>query len=222
MINPSVIERGAHWIAVHKPAGMSVHNDAGADLLSWLRESHPADWHLVHRLDRETSGVVLACSNSALLTELQRQWSSFKKTYWMLVRGQLTEPSRWKQPLTDRSEGRRSPAGARQHRVVAETVLRSICVGTHCSLLEAQLVTGRQHQIRKHAVLNGHEILLDRRYGQPKFVQRLARRFPAESLCLHATSLEVEIRGQSRHWCCPPPVSWDNFGVPVAELWLQN
>ena len=222
MIDPTLIERGSHWIAVHKPPGMSVHNDAGADLLSWLRESFPANWHLVHRLDRETSGVVLACSDPALVTELQRRWSSFTKTYWLVVRGQVMGQQLWDQPITDRSEGRRSPAGARQHRVAAETVVSALHVGAHCSLLEAQLVTGRQHQIRKHAVLNGHEILLDKRYGQPKYVQRLVQRFPAASLCLHAASLELDFEGQSRLWSCPPPVYWDHFGIPVAELWLQK
>ena len=199
-----------------------MHNDAGADLLSWLRESYPANWRLVHRLDRETSGVVLASSDSALVTELQRQWSSFTKTYWLLVRGRFMEQRRWDQPITDRSEGRRSPAGARQHRVAAETVVNALHVGAHCSLLEAQLVTGRQHQIRKHAVLNGHEILLDGRYGQPQYVQRLRQRFPAANLCLHAAFLELDIEGQRRHWSCPPPVSWDQFGIPVAELWMQK
>ena len=125
-----VIGGGHGWLAVEKPAGMSVHNDPGHDLCSLLNtylESDEAmagkfdcDWsyglHPVHRLDKATSGIILLACRKRVFHHLALQFSRglATKHYLALVHGPVDEPGDqglWQWPLTSSAGGRRNPQG---------------------------------------------------------------------------------------------------------------
>lgn len=188
---------------------MSVHNDAGdaiAIARAWL-ESDPAlrarcAWEPdfapapVHRLDRETSGVlVIALSKNvarSLAEAFQSEDTTVRKTYRAIVRGRLQRDGRWNQPLTDRAEGRSNPAGKTMERKPCETRFRILRANEHVTELEIDLMTGRQHQIRKHAALAGHAVIGDTRYGDPSYHRMIEKRFGFSRMLLHAQRLELQ------------------------------
>ncbi|MFO1326868.1 MAG: RluA family pseudouridine synthase [Rubrivivax sp.] len=186
-----VLFEDEHLLAVDKPAGVAVHGGSGVssgviEQLRQARQQQPDGarfLELVHRLDRETSGVLLLAKKRSALTALQDQFRSRDtgKTYLALVWG--VWPARLKvidQPLLKTLDA----AGERHVRVVGEghadarrsiTVVRSVRRHGDCSLLEIALKTGRTHQIRVHLAHAGHAIVGDPKYGDFERNRALAR-----------------------------------------------
>lgn len=207
-----ILSTGPGWIAIDKPAGLSVHNDPeSGDVVTLLaarlaqdsKLSSRSSWEAsfgvgpVHRLDRETSGVLLLATSKASATLMQRIFEAREtsKTYRALLRKPIAlDSANWTWPLTDRAEGRRDPAGPPSARKSCETRVRVISRTAHLSEVEIELVTGRQHQIRRHAVLAGHEVIGDSRYGDPRYVKAIAARIgQTPRLMLHAQRLSLDL-----------------------------
>lgn len=161
-------------IAVNKPAGLlSVasadenKNHALAILRNQLsRPKHPVKLWPVHRLDRDTSGVLLFATSRKMREAVNAGWSSAEKTYLVVVEG-CPNPSQGTidQPLRMDSEKYHMHVGSHPEAKTAIThydTKRSIKCRT---LLEARLETGRQHQIRAHLAWLGHPVIGDPRYG---------------------------------------------------------
>ena len=176
-----------HLLAVDKPAGVAVHGGSGVafGVIEQLRQARPAArfLELVHRLDRETSGVLLLAKKRSALTALQAQFRArgTTKTYQALVRGHW--PLRLKLIDLPLHKGLDS-AGERHVRVVMDdhaearrsiTRVRAMQVCADFSLLELALETGRTHQIRVHLAHHGHPIAGDPRYGDFELNRALAR-----------------------------------------------
>lgn len=211
---PRVLNAGQGWIAIDKPPGMSVHNDPDGDALSATLEILKADsslqlkcgWKLqsftpaaVHRLDRETSGVLLLATNQKTASELGQAMEAreARKIYRAVLRGRLAlESGTWETPLTDRAEGRKNPAGSGSDRKTCTTRFLRTRVGEHLTEVEVELLTGRQHQIRRHAAIHKHAVVGDKRYGDLKFNERIKRLFDVDRLLLHACLLELHIGGR--------------------------
>lgn len=213
-----MIAQGRGWLAVEKPSGMSVHNEPGADLCtlwtdrlvsdSWLTRRTSCDLrfglHPVHRLDRDTSGIVLlACRPESLRSLMQAfQDHRVEKEYIALVHGDLSSSCDmdsldvWEWPLTKGAGGRRNPAGS-GHRVACRTDIRVIGTSRHYTLIRCHPVTGRKHQIRRHAKLAGHPVVGDRRYGSPRSLEYLDNRCGFRRLALHAQALRFKPPGGS-------------------------
>lgn len=195
-----LLHSGEGWIAIHKPTGMSVHNDAQSktDAISlvaeWLKVSERAGRPLpVHRLDRETSGILIFALNPETAKKIQRAFEERrpKKTYLAVLKGSLKqEAGVWNAPLSDRAEGRKSPAGRKEDRIPCETRFRRLLTNGFLTEIEVDLGTGRQHQIRKHSSLAGHPIVGDLRYGDPKHAERIEKLFGVSRLLLHSYRLE--------------------------------
>jgi tRNA pseudouridine65 synthase len=123
------------------------------------------------------------------------QLRSVKKLYIGVLRGQLMlNAGTWAHPLTDKSEGRRNPAGIAKDRVPCETRFQIIKSSPHFTLCEFDLITGRQHQIRKHAALARHALVGDPRYGDRDYNEKISERYSESRLCLHC--LKITILGQ--------------------------
>lgn len=187
-----IIFSDAALVVVDKGCGVSVHNEDGRDLLSLL-QSDFGKVLPVHRLDKETSGVQILARDP----ETARLWSgdfearNVSKIYLGIARGALkAEAGEWKFPISDKGESRRDPAGMKAKRVEALTHFHVLARSSHLSLLEFDLKTGRQHQIRKHCALAGHALVGDTRYGDPKYNQKLAG-FLGERMFLHCASLKL-------------------------------
>ena len=153
-----VMFQGHDWLIINKPAGVSVHNDIG-DVRTLLKKQLPAgsfeDIYPIHRLDKETSGLLLLATKAKMAATLAEQFQNHKteKIYFAVLRGALPVSDQWQEwatPLSDKAEGRRNPQGMARDRVEAKTLYRVVKANKYLSLIEVQLLTGRQHQIRKH------------------------------------------------------------------------
>lgn len=184
------------WV-VNKPAGMAVHGGSGHSLglIENLRVLYPEErqLELVHRLDRDTSGAIIVARKRSALKQMQHllQAGGVKRFYWLLSAGFKQKQMSISAPLLRQDE-----QGARKMVVskagkVALTHFSLVAAGKNFQLLEAELITGRTHQIRVHAQFGGFPIIGDERYGDlardKSLIDTFA--FPSEKLFLHARRL---------------------------------
>jgi 23S rRNA pseudouridine955/2504/2580 synthase len=183
-------------LALDKPAGIAVHGGSGVahGAIESLRSMRPEARYLelVHRIDRETSGVLLVAKRRSALAGLHELLRNrdIDKRYLAGIDGRFRNEL---QRVRLRLEKRTTAEGAKQVRVSddgqeAETVLRNVARGESFSLLEAQLLTGRTHQIRVHLAHLGHPILGDDRYGDFELNRRV-RKLGLKRMFLHAASI---------------------------------
>jgi 23S rRNA pseudouridine955/2504/2580 synthase len=185
-------------LVIDKPTGLAVHGGSGVSfgVIESLRAAHPRAklLELAHRLDRDTSGLLLIAKKRSALVELHRMLreGEIKKVYLALVKGQWQGGAREiRAPLQKFvSTGGERRVAVRPHGVAAITRARPLAVSPTLSLLELQLLTGRTHQIRVHLAHIGHPVVGDDKYGDFAFNREMARR-NAKRLCLHAWRLEL-------------------------------
>lgn len=185
---------------VDKPAGMSVHNESPREpsVLSFLRSD---SLHLAHRLDKETSGILLLAKSSSIANEVMQalQMDESSKRYTVLLRGKWKDSEtqlEWTWPLTDKGEGRRAPQGKAADRKACLTKVEVLHSSEYFTTIEATLGSGRQHQIRKHAALAGHPIVGDPRYNDSKYNEKIFAMYNISRMMLHARFLEFIFRNQ--------------------------
>jgi 23S rRNA pseudouridine1911/1915/1917 synthase len=196
-------------VVVDKPAGMVVHPGNGAtagmlvnallayypELIAFEDSDRPG---IVHRLDKDTSGVMVVARTLAAQRSLQAQFAArtIRKRYWALIHGKMESD----QAVIDATIGRnrerptRMAVAGRAERPArtAYTVLERF---ERYSLVEARPITGRTHQIRLHFSVLGHPIAGDRAYGSEDVALGLKRQFlhaHALRLALPATGIERE------------------------------
>lgn len=213
-----VLALGRGWIMVDKPAGLSVHNAAGQDLCAVISTQiqHHADLQVqidmdtdfgvnpVHRLDSQTSGVMLLAVNRETFRFFSDQFESrqVKKRYTAILHGRLESPEEnnpwgiWAWPLSESAGGRQNPEGAGT-RKDCRTRYRVLDHSTHYTQVEIELLTGRTHQIRRHAKLSGHPVVGDARYGSKRAINYLKRNAGFDRLALHAHSLTLQLPGRN-------------------------
>lgn len=185
-------------LVLNKPAGVAVHGGSGISqgVIESVRHLRPKQrfLELVHRLDRDTSGVLLLAKKRAALLALHDhiRKGTMRKFYRMLVKGvwesahgEVSLPLE-RHVLADGDRRVTVSAGGQPARTIF-TLVRQ--VGTF-SLLEAELLTGRTHQIRVHAAHCGHPILGDDKYGDFQLNKTLARH-GLKRMFLHAARVEV-------------------------------
>ncbi|WP_404399248.1 23S rRNA pseudouridine(955/2504/2580) synthase RluC [Idiomarina seosinensis] len=185
-------------LVVNKPAGMAVHGGSGLKfgLIEALRSLRPQEQHLelVHRLDRDTSGLLMVAKKRAVLKGLHEQLreKTMTKQYLALVRGQWQKNCRnIEAPLLKNTlqSGERlvkvDAAGKPSH-----TRFRIRQRYQQATLVEASPVTGRTHQIRVHALHAGHPIAGDPKYGDNDFEQLVSDK-GLKRLFLHAWQLKL-------------------------------
>lgn len=170
-------------LAIDKPAGVAAHGGSGVahGVIERVRAERPAlrFLELVHRLDRDTSGVLMLAKRRSALLELHRQLREgrVRKLYLALVKGEWREGRRSVElPLAKRvlvsGERRVSVSGAGRP---ARTLFRLRRAFPGFSLLEAEIATGRTHQIRVHLAHLGFPIAGDDKYGDFALNRELAR-----------------------------------------------
>ncbi len=215
-----VLYRDSQLLAVDKPAGVPMHATADAtrrDLFSavrdWLAREDPAAapqgpyLGLHHRLDRETSGVVLFTTDPVANGPLARAFAgrSVSKVYHALTVPGRASREGWtvSVPLGRCGTGRRARMGATEHGAAAETVFRLLQRLGGADLVEARPLTGRKHQVRAHLSASGTPILGDERYGGPSDVSGVE----VPRVMLHAFSLALPhpLNGRPLHIECPYP-----------------
>lgn len=211
-----ILAENESFLVVSKPAGLSVHNNSPS--LSDFLTAQKKPLHFVNRLDLETSGLMVIAQKPELHAPLAKSLELGTKTYRALLRGSWKpdEKTVWNLPLTDKAEGRDKPQGKSADRVPAEsrvTVLR-----TNAYLTEAHItiLTGRQHQIRKHAALARHALVGDPRYNDPKYNKRMASIYNQDRMCLHAEKLVFSF--QNKNFVFEEILNFDSyFTSPTAH-----
>lgn len=191
-----ILFQNASLLAVNKAPGVSVHNAEDPENLLLLLERQLKRRHLfpVHRLDKETSGIQILALTSESAANLAEEFRerSVKKNYVGILRGQLEQREGvWDRPLTDKAEGRKNPEGLSRDRIPCETKYRVLKESKYFTYCEFDLITGRQHQIRKHSTLAKHHLVGDTRYGDPKYNQRMAGMYKTDRMFLHCTRIEL-------------------------------
>jgi 23S rRNA pseudouridine955/2504/2580 synthase len=185
------------WIvAIDKPAGVAVHGGSGVShgVIESLRSMRPQArfLELVHRLDRETSGVLLIAKKRSALTALHEalRVHDVDKRYVVAVAGRFrNERQRVRLALAKRTtrDGERRVSVSEEGQE-AETIFHRLARGADASLLEAELLTGRTHQIRVHLAHLGHPVLGDDKYGDFE-LNRALRKRGLKRMFLHASRL---------------------------------
>jgi len=194
-LNHSICYEDSNIMVINKPAGMAVHGGSGLawgviDVMRKMRPGSSVD--LVHRLDRETSGCLLLALDGDALRDLNEQIKNneLDKRYLCLMDGLLREA------VVDVREpiGKFDRSGERFMRVdpqgkSAHTTFRLLQNYAHCSFVEAQLHSGRTHQIRVHAAHLGMALAGDNKYA-PAVRQKHWKAKGVKRLFLHAQQLK--------------------------------
>ncbi len=195
---PPVLFEDEHLIAVDKPAGMAAHGGSGVvhGLIEMVRAARPNQpfLELAHRLDRETSGILLLAKTRRALLGLHEQLREgiVDKRYLVLVAGDwVNDRQHVRLPLVKRSThgGERRVSVDEDEGAAAHTVFNLRHRYGPFSLLEAELKTGRTHQIRVHLAHLGFPIVGDGKYGDFELNRRVARGefgVPLRRMFLHA------------------------------------
>ena len=194
----AILYEDEHLLAIDKPAGLAVHGGSGIShgVIESMRQLRPRQrfLELVHRLDRDTSGVLLLAKKRAALVALHSEIrnGTMRKFYQLLVSGawhpvheQVSVPLERHVLASGDRRVTVSPAGQ-----PARTVFAFIRAAGDFSLLEAELLTGRTHQIRVHAAHRGHPIAGDDKYGDFE-LNRILSRHGLKRMFLHAARVEV-------------------------------
>jgi 23S rRNA pseudouridine955/2504/2580 synthase len=208
-------------LIVDKPAGVAVHGGSGVSsgVIEQLRAARPTQrfLELVHRLDRDTSGVLMIAKKRAALLDLQRQLRerSTDKRYQAIVLGRW--PRRTKtiavplqRYLTAEGERRVAVRAGGQEAVTRVTGMRAgaLADGRAVTLVECRIETGRTHQIRVHLTHQGFPLLGDQKYGDDE-VNVLLRKTGHKRMFLHAYLLRVMHDGRPLSVTAPLPAEFD-------------
>jgi 23S rRNA pseudouridine955/2504/2580 synthase len=193
-----VLYEDERLLVVDKPAGLAVHGGSGVSsgLVEILRVQRPAQrfLELAHRLDKDTSGVLLLAKHRPTLRRLHELFRSggLDKRYLVLVAGQWTRGvahvrTALAQAHDENGEKRvyADPAGQ-----AAYSIFRPLAITPDASLLEATIKTGRTHQIRVHLAHLGFPVLGDERYGDFALNRQLRPR-GLRRMFLHARGLTL-------------------------------
>ncbi|MDO9180245.1 MAG: 23S rRNA pseudouridine(955/2504/2580) synthase RluC [Agitococcus sp.] len=188
-------------IAMNKPTGLAVHGGSGVayGLIEALRAIYPTKefLELVHRLDRDTSGLILVADKRSILRHLHEQLRDGKmhKVYVALLAGNLKGANhKVTAPLdkTNLASGERVVRVSRDGKA-AETHFKVIERFENCTLVEAKPLTGRTHQIRVHAQFLGHPILGDDKYCPNEKNKEAKDKYGLNRLFLHARDLTFKL-----------------------------
>jgi len=219
-LEAAIVHEDKALILLNKPAGIAVHGGSGLShgVIEALRQLRPEakDLELVHRLDRDTSGLLMVAKKRSMLRHLHEalRGDGVDKRYLALVRGfwpaaqkQVSAPL---QKNTLRSGERMVEVDEEgREALTLFRVLRRF--GDFATLVEAKPVTGRTHQIRVHARHAGHPIAGDAKYGDEEFTREI-RVLGGKRLFLHAYSLVVPL----------PEGGELRLEAPVDEMWAQT
>lgn len=192
-LESQIIYEDDHMLVLNKPSGLAVHGGSGLKFgaIEALRALRPQArfLELVHRIDRDTSGILLVAKKRSALRHLQAQFreKTVQKYYYALVMGKWKPSCKVvKAPLLKNEVNsivRVNPNGK-----ASETRFKVLASYEQATLIQASPITGRTHQIRVHTQYTGHPIAWDDRYGDRRFDAYTAK-VGLDRLFLHAANI---------------------------------
>ena len=139
---------------------------------------------IVHRLDKDTSGIIVFAKSEKIKSILQRDWDNSKRLYVALVEGKVNESGTIKNWLRETKTLYTYSSNTKNDGKLAITKYKPIKSNKQYTLLDIEIITGRKNQIRVHMKDIGHSIVGDKKYGSNKN--------PIRRMCLHATYLSFK------------------------------
>jgi len=192
-------------LVINKPAGVAVHEgktvrkkDTVLGILEANYRGTDVRPQLVHRLDKDTSGLLLVAKNPVTVKELKTRFEQgeVEKEYFCLVKGRLL--------LHEGSID--FPLQGRQGTVVHALTHYRVCRRfSDATLVRVKIDTGRLHQIRLHFAKLGYPIVMDEQHGDFAFNRRFRKRFGLKRQFLHAEKLALRHAGKLKEWTAPVP-----------------
>lgn len=196
-----IIYQDEHIIAINKPSGLLVHRspmakDAKVFALQELRNQIGQHVYPAHRIDRQTSGVLLFSLSTEIdqkLKELFRD-QKIKKKYWTIVRGYTPEEGNITKPLAKDKDSEALDAITRYKKLnqVELPFAASKFPTCRISLVEVYPETGKMHQIRRHFAHIRHYIIADKPHGDCKQNKAFFNQFGLNNMLLHSKEIEFE------------------------------
>lgn len=212
-----IVYEDDHLVLINKPSGILSHPNpinekkklegqkghaaflGHYDFVQRTFETPKGTIWLLHRLDQEASGILLAAKSAAVATKLRLMFEKhlLQKIYHVLVGGGRVSPpqGKWEDHLGVRRHNKMRRASVQadgQKNAKMSYTLREYFEGTRTSLIAAKLVTGKLHQIRIQSASHGHPVAGDKLYGDFKWNRSLQKIFGLKRLFLHAASLAFE------------------------------
>ena len=223
-IEATIVHEDRDILAIAKPSGLAVHGGSGLafGVIEALRASRPHETlELVHRLDRDTSGLLLVARNRTALRTLHAllRDGQVEKRYLALVKG----PWNLGKKTVDVPLATRARQGGERVVRVHETGKSSQSTfapvdffGPKATLLEVSIGTGRTHQIRVHAAHAGHPVAGDDKYGDREFNESM-RAVGLNRMFLHAQMLSFEWPESGKQFAVTVPLP-DELGSVLEQL----
>lgn len=204
--NFSVIYEDPKLLVINKPAGIAVHEGKRVlkrhSVIGALESTYRKQGltpRLVHRLDKDTSGVLLIAKDELTTEKLEAIFAEGKdveKEYLCLVAGRLQDnQGRIDLPLPGR-EG--APVGALTRFKILDRF-------SETTLARVNIETGRMHQIRLHFAAIGYPVVMDDQHGDFNFNRQFSKKYGLKRQFLHASRLEIKHGGKKRVWSAPIP-----------------
>lgn len=193
-----ILEENSDFLVIIKPHGLSVHNQSPSVMEQLQGLKKPI--HFVNRLDQETSGLMIVAQRPELHQKLVESLENGRKFYRALLRSPWKDkPTRtnWNWAISDKAEGFRNPQGKVSDRKASSTDVTVIRTNKYFTEVYVELLSGRQHQIRKHSLLAGHPIVGDKRYNEEKYNKNIEKFYGTTRMQLHAEKLVFEFAGRS-------------------------
>jgi 23S rRNA pseudouridine1911/1915/1917 synthase len=218
----SVVYEDRHLIVLDKPAGLVVHpatshqagtlvnallHHCGDSLAGVGGERRPG---IVHRLDKDTSGVMVVAKDEPTLVALQVQFHAhdLERKYLALVEGVVAERGSFKTKYGRDPRDRKKFSSEVASGKRAVTHWRVVERLPGATFVEVSLETGRTHQIRVHFSDHGHALIGDRTYGRPPREPKLravAKALGRQALHAHVLGITHPATGERMRWSTPPP-----------------
>jgi 23S rRNA pseudouridine955/2504/2580 synthase len=212
--NFEILFEHSDLIVINKPAGVAVHEGKEIlkrdSLLGMLEASYRPQGvipKLVHRIDKETSGLLLVAKKDDVAEELEKlfEQGGVDKEYLALVVGKLYPRGTIDFPLPGRDG--KSVSASTHYRVEKEF--------SEASLVRVRIETGRMHQIRLHFAKLGHPVVMDNEHGDFAFNKQFRKTYGLKRQFLHAAMIGLDYRGKKRRWTATLP---DDLSGTLALL----
>jgi len=215
-IRDAIVFEDRALLALNKPSGIATHGGSGIsfgaiELLRQLRPGEPLE--LVHRLDRDTSGLLVVAKKRSALLELQRliREGKLEKRYLALLVGDIGE-----KPFSVNAPLRKFELQGGERMVRVDPVegkaslshFRRLSLHGGHSYTEVRIDTGRTHQIRVHAQHRGHPVAGDEKYGERE-VNKLLKEAGLKRMFLHAASLRFALKDGTEPYSLTAPLPED-------------
>lgn len=222
-IKLEIIYEDGNIIVVNKPAGIQVHpdnNEKNNTLVNGLLYKYPeiigvgedaTRPGIVHRLDKDTSGIIVIARNQKAFSELKRKFQNreIEKKYWAIVYGKPDESGVIDKPLARATTYKKQViAGKKTKTKIREAITHYKILKNwdSCSLIEVTPKTGRFHQIRVHMASIGHPVVGDKLYKLKKIANISTPR-----QLLHAKNVKFELFGKEFEFEADAPRDFDVF-----------